>query len=345
MHPPRPAWPFLVALAPVALLHLALTVYLSVVNYSEVSGSRRIGYVMGAVMVWPAIVAGLFAISPRFRTLRRQAIVTLVVFGVMVLSDLARIGAHLRPQLEKLTSTPSDTDDATDTATYDDEAVLAEVKQRSAELQREAIESDDVNLSVDLQGRMRQVLEDALPRLSPTSRAELTLTLRILNPFMDEAQAYMAGVAEFGNSGQADFTAVTTREHIAAGLATIKLLDAANTSLLARIIGLDAEAEAALAKTDLSRAKRRAILQGFRSSLAPKIDPLREIRELDSRLYEQYRLAFEHLDTTWGRWRIPEEGGISWDVAEEESAFDAMIEAIQTIAAEQGVVQQRLLPQ
>lgn len=88
--------PLRIALGCTGTLLLILACIASGYSPQGLGVAYRIGTILGYVAFWPAVVLGLFAISPRGRSPRTRAIVLLSVWGVCLMAVLAVINLHVR---------------------------------------------------------------------------------------------------------------------------------------------------------------------------------------------------------------------------------------------------------
>lgn len=84
------------ALIASAVLLVWLSFIVSGQGRGALSVSYRIGSVIGAVLLWPAIILALFSIGRRFRTPRRRAIILLSVWGVCIMGQLGNVNLQQR---------------------------------------------------------------------------------------------------------------------------------------------------------------------------------------------------------------------------------------------------------
>ncbi len=91
------------------LLQLVLAIATPPLSVGPGAGAQKLGLVLGATVVWPLIVIGVFSIGRRFRTSRARGIILLIVWGLFSLSHASRFAAgerrasidpHARARLE-----------------------------------------------------------------------------------------------------------------------------------------------------------------------------------------------------------------------------------------------------
>lgn len=61
--------------------------------------AQHLGAIMGATVIWPLIIIGLFSIGRRFRTARARTIILLIIWGLFCLSHAQRFAAAQRREL------------------------------------------------------------------------------------------------------------------------------------------------------------------------------------------------------------------------------------------------------
>ena len=85
--PKRPSWRLWLAVGVVGLLQLVLAISASAARNPDDIG-YRVGYVTGSLVVWPAIIIGLFSLGRRFRNTRNRLIILLCTLVILRSSRL-----------------------------------------------------------------------------------------------------------------------------------------------------------------------------------------------------------------------------------------------------------------
>lgn len=88
--PTAPRW-LLLAMAAAGLAVLVLAIVAAPIIYPNGPTARQVGYVLGAFLVWPAIVLGLFSIGKRFRNPRSRAHILLWTWLFCIVSAIGSI--------------------------------------------------------------------------------------------------------------------------------------------------------------------------------------------------------------------------------------------------------------
>lgn len=325
--PPKSAWPYALAAVLAMAVSVALAIPHAATLYGVGSEAQRAGFVAGSVLM-PLLVAGLVAIAPSFRTLRRFSTVTLVVAGLSIMSHLQPLAAVGRQRAAE--------------RRQDDERIAA-MQQEVADLQRQMLETDDLAASAALQARARQAFEAVLPRLSPRGRAQFGPVVKVLQPLLTDSQVYAGEAAAFFTSPMAKYATCASRADIDARIAAVGVLQQRNLALRQRCETLTADAERQIAQEELTAVERQGILDGFREGLQGKAHELLQVRDVDAQIYEQYVLALRHLQANFGKWHGKADE-VVFDGEAERVAFQAFLDRIDDLGEQQAAIQRRLLP-
>jgi hypothetical protein len=228
-------------------------------------------------------------------------------------------------------------------AENNDNQIIAELQQKSLELKRQLLSSDDPLEQERLQKAMMQMVEDALPKLSPQGRALLQIGLKIMQPLQETSSAYLQMVAKFSESSVADFTTVKSREEIPGRIAKIRLLIAANQEILDRIDRVEPDVLKLLDESGVNEMARRGFIDGFTKASARQMGPMKAVRNLDGKLYALFIAGLQHMEANWGHWSVTAAEDIAWDDTAREAKFIEILQEIGTLAARQAEAEQQLL--
>jgi hypothetical protein len=223
-----------------------------------------------------------------------------------------------------------------------DAAVIAGMKQRLIEVQKQIIASADPAEQARLQKSLRAIMEEALPKLSARGRTPMLVSLRLVQPIQDAGSAYMQMVADYAASPQSDLTKITSHEDIQARVAHLNRLDTANTGLLNLLNNFETDAARILKEEKVSAAETEGFLAGLSRGFGRQIGPLKAIRNLDTRMYALLTSAMMHLDQHWGKWKNTPEGRLAWTDEKLEQQLVTMLEEIRVLAERQSAAQQAL---
>lgn len=216
-----------------------------------------------------------------------------------------------------------------------DEQIIAEMTAKSKAIQRELLSTSDSQEQIRLQRSLITLIEDTLPKLTPTMRALMSVGVKIVSPLVNDAGAYTKSAAEFFESDRAIPGTASSLEEIAARLAVLKGLKSSNEGIISRISSLDADAERLLLENKIGSAERAGFMEGFRQSTSAKFGAVRAIRNLEARFYDQYILFYELQQKEWGHWEARADHTISWENEEVSAAAQKILDEIQVIGQRQ----------
>ncbi len=227
-----------------------------------------------------------------------------------------------------------------------DEALVAHLQSRSRELQMEILQETDPARTAELQQELMELMDETLAKVTPPTRVMLELGMKVGRPIMEQGNAYMRQAAGFMDGA---FDPVNWRKEgrlaeIRAALLELKTL---NEALLTSIDGVEEHAKSIIAESDFPEKQKEEFLAGFMEPLNRQIGPMRAMRSLESKTYEEmdklYRLLAERFD----EWQVePETGNVEWLNEDAQARFDEIAAKIQTYSERQQqaaqVMQQRL---
>ena len=320
----RPLWPLVIAAVPIGLVSVILS-FLASGNYSD-NPARRLGYVMGGTIFLPLIVMALFAIGKRFRTTRSQLIILIAVWLLGWLSGFGNLSQSIR---------------ASHAAR--DNALVAELNARTADIRHRLLEADSSSERAALQAELGQAYAEILPKFSPERQPTMRVTCLLVDPLIDEGQAYTRAVGEFFDSPASHFSNVATPEELDERRARVDALDMANQHLIDRYNRLEDDVERLLIEHQVDAVQRAAFLKGFRNSRARQNESVLRIRDLDTQVYALLRARIDLLHDEWGRWQVDDQGVLIWETEDLLDRYRAIQAAISELASEQIKLQQELL--
>ncbi|HVU17876.1 MAG TPA: hypothetical protein VHD32_13200 [Candidatus Didemnitutus sp.] len=227
-----------------------------------------------------------------------------------------------------------------------DEDLVNGMLARIQELKRSARANGDLSdpkKTDAFQQQLSKIIEDTLPKLSPKSRAGMTISLKMMQPLHDEVTAYVKLVDEFSSSDEARFTTIKDRAEIPPRVAHITRLSNANDNLTNKYRGLRDEAKALLDKSDISSSDKTGYLTAFDEGFGRTVGPTMAIRELDRKLYGEWTAALQLLDRSWGQWKVNDKQQIEWTDDGGRARFNEIMENIHVFTERQQRAQELLI--
>ncbi len=201
-------------------------------------------------MIVPLLVIALFSIGRRFRNARSQTAILLVVWLLGIvgnLSNLAKLSGESRAKQQESAQ------------------AIAEMERQIRDLQRQAATSS-MEERIRLAQQARQTMEDTLPKLTSQDRAGLLVSLKIVNPIIEDGSAFAQELVAFQQSPEWDFSTATSQEEIRTRIARIDKLAATCIALHQRITTIETDATRLLKEEPLDPQMKAGLLDGIRES-------------------------------------------------------------------------------
>ncbi len=225
----------------------------------------------------------------------------------------------------------------------DDDAIIAEMRRKIIEIQKQMVGEADAAKLLGLQGQVRAVMDETMPKLTPPTRALFEVSLKVIMPIQDLTTAYMQQVGAYTGSPRSDFATIRTVADIDERIALVEGLVKQNEAVLDRLNNFDKDCEKVLATSSIAAEAKRGFLVGVSEGFGRQIGPMRAIRNLDTQAYRQLQKAYGYLKEHWGKWKPGTNGGLAWDDAGQQAEFVAICTEISGIVERQTKAQQVLV--
>lgn len=220
-----------------------------------------------------------------------------------------------------------------------DQKLITELRQRTSALQKKILATSDPAEQARLQKQIPLLVEEILPKLSPKARVPMQVALKLVQPIQQAGADYMQKIADFSSSPDSDFTTLKAREEIKPRLAMIAELNEMNEGLINQLENFETSADKMLDESSLNPLEKREFKAGLTQGFGRRIGPMKAIRTLDTRMFEIFTAALQHLDLHWGKWKVTPGKPITWDAEAADAEFQAMMKELGVLAERQGAAQ------
>ncbi|MBD5782310.1 hypothetical protein IEN85_22615 [Pelagicoccus sp. NFK12] len=308
----------LVALVIVGTLRLAVAI-------ATAPSSRpdyQIGYVIGAVVFFPAIVMALIAISKSMRNSRAQSIVLLTVWGLTLFISLPRIGEAIDQR--------------------SDQEALEKTSTEIQKLKLQLLDTDEPREIVRIQEELAGLLDSTSESLSPSQRRSSEVTNEFMKPIILRARDYALQMAEFTESPKSDYTTVESQEDIEERIKILNTLTNSVINIIDDYDTIETDFEDHLAKSGLSERVAGSIYEGFETTIQKQKRLVLGINEYELELIDGLKKIFLVINENWEHRAVFDDGTYTYG----EEAYDeiqSLLLSFDDIVGEQEKLRTQLL--
>lgn len=282
----------------------------------------QVGYLIGAMVFFPGTIMALFAISRKFRNIRSQATILLVMWSLSLLTGISRFSVE--------------SDKASD------RRVITDAQSRIAELKQQLLETEDPREVARVQTEMSDLLKGMSDQLSPSEGQPMDVMNEFLQPLFQMLQDYTIKIAEYSESPLADNATIQSREDIQERLAILEGLAGEVEAVIQFYENVEDNLKDRLETSGLSRADVDSTMEGFNSGFRDKRTLVLKNQELELQMLQNMQSSLRYLDDHWDDWEVDDEGALNFSNGTYEG-FIALSSEFEALAQEQGEVQQELL--
>lgn len=309
------------ALYGLALLVLALRAPGGLSSYEI---GRLTGNIVG-VLILPTLFAWL-----AWRLFRRSQVARTVtfftLFGLLVLSGLLRATRHASQQNAF--------------------ANLDDLARENREVQRAALARDGTLNPAESEKFARAVtseLQKATASSTGQTRAAAEAGQAIMERLLAINTRYKAALAEIEVATFFRFSSLDTPEKIAARRKAVQDFAAANAEMEQRQANGLELLRAELEQRGVSGTMLNSTLQGYTESSRTQIPIILKIRDTDARLATAMLDFLDLAEGKLGKWELRSNGEIAFENPTAKIRYDALLEQVQTVSAEQREYQRQLV--
>lgn len=224
-----------------------------------------------------------------------------------------------------------------------DAEIIAAFKVESARIQTEmAGATDDLTRMSELQRELKALITRTLEQVSEKTRPAIQVGLEIMGPLMEDGMVYTKMVQNQIEADLFNYATATTTEIIERRLKSLKELETFNSGLARRLSTIDADVQAVLRTSKLSKGEQTSFLEGFRKSSSAKLAAQRAVRTLDTLMFAEIRATYDQLREQMGKWSV-QDGEVIFQDPEQVTAYNQRMTKIGELAERQEKAQRQAL--
>lgn len=220
----------------------------------------------------------------------------------------------------------------------------AAIDDHQARARQEFETEGSLPLNGELTGDLIQKVEATAGKVTGPQQLMIQATARYLKKLQKREQSYSEASLSFDVEEIIPPSALTDRSQLLPYRQSITNFMKANEELKQFTLHSAAHFEAELLQAEIPRASLNHALKGFKSSSAPQLGTLTEIRDQDAALGTNLLAVLDLYDSQWNRWHYDSEAEIAvFQDPASGQAYTTILDTIISLSEQQQKAQEKLL--